>query len=437
MPITLIGLDYRTAPLALRERLHLTGDALSSALKNLCSQGLAEVAILSTCNRLEIFAVCDEVEFATDLVTNFLVQSVTDLTLSKKTLQPYLYYLEANQAVEHLMRVASGLESLVIGESQILGQVVQALQAAQIACTSGPVLSKLFTMAIHAGKRSRTETGISRNTLSISHTAVDLIQHITNNSLSGMNVLVLGAGEMGKHAAQALKMRNAASVTIVNRTDERAKQLAAKLEVTALPWDWLLSALTHTDGVISTATVIHPILTKALMTSVMKARALRPLILIDVGVPRNIAVEVEDLAGIKRYDIDHLHRIVNHNRQQREEESLAVAEIIQQELTAFIKWLNTREIVPLIIEMRHNTAAMVEAEVERTLHRLPNLSASEQEMVYELAHRIVNKVLHKPTVTIKSRAAYGDHNDYSHAIRQLFALDSLDAKPRPKINKDE
>jgi glutamyl-tRNA reductase len=431
--IILIGLDYRTTPLALREQLHLAGDTQVSALHQLHAQGLAEVTILSTCNRLEIYAVTDNPQATTSTIMAFLTESLSP----DVNLQSHLYYVTDDGVIKHLLRVAAGLESLVLGESQILGQVVLALQTAHNARTSGPILSKLFTAAIHAGKRSRTETGISRYTLSISHTAAAFIEQTRNIDLAETNILIIGAGEMGQQAAQALKMRGATTITLMNRTHARAMQIAKRLGIHELPWEALPSALVQADVVIAAASVVSPIINKDLLSTVLQSRNKRPLLLVDIGVPRNIAHEVNELDEIQLHDIDHLQTIVDRHREHRQAEAQKAHAIIQEEYLAFVHWLNTREIVPLITALHQNTEALAQAEVERTLRRLPNLTAQEQDAVYELAHRLVHKILHTPTIAMKSRAAHGNHRDYSHAISQLFALDAPHLPRHTKASDDD
>jgi glutamyl-tRNA reductase len=412
--LILVGLNHQTAPVELREQFHLAEDAVRLALAKLCGDVLTEVVIVSTCNRLEIVGWTEETERGFDVILAFLARSQH---ITSDQLRSSLYFLEGHDAVQHLMRVASGLESLILGETQVLGQVAHALAQAQSASTDGPILSRLFNSALHAGKRARNETAISHHTLSVSHAAVLLIKlHIDN--LLPTRVLVIGAGEMAELAVQALQMHGARSICLINRTDTKAADLGQRLGIRALSWCDFPQALCNADVVIAATGAPVPII----RPEDIAASVNQPILFVDIGVPRNIAENVKDLPRVHLYDIDDLETVVDEHRALRQAEVAQVEGIIAEELETYWQWLQNRQIVPLINELRRQAETLAQSEVEQTLRRLPELSTREQEIVTQLAHRIVHKLLHTPTVRLKSRSAQGDHYDYAHAVEQLFAL---------------
>lgn len=417
MTLVLVGLNHQTAPVELREQFYLADDALHLALATLHGDGLSEVVIISTCNRLEIVGWVEQTERGFDAIGAFLARSQNT---SVEQLRSHLYFLEGRDAVQHLMRVASGLESLILGETQILGQVAHAL--AQATSTDNAILSRLFTAALHTGKRARTETAISRYTLSVSHAAVLLIRRYIDD-LSPVRALVIGAGEMAELAARALQMHGVTSLRVINRTYANANTLAQRLGIRALEWDDLAKALHEADVVIAATGAPYPIIQVQDVSPLEKEHRDHPILFVDIGVPRNIDPKVGGLPSSHLYDIDDLQTVVEAHRTRRQSEITQVEAIIAEELEVYWQWLHTRQVVPLITELRRQAETLAQIEVEQALRRLPGLNSHEQEIVAQLAHRIINKLLHAPTVSLKSRAAHGDLYDYAHAVRQLFALD--------------
>lgn len=416
MTLILVGINHQTAPVELREKVYLADDTVRLALQKLGDESLTEVVIVSTCNRLEIVGWAEQSEYGFDAVETFLAHFQN---VPAEELHPYLYFLKGHEVVQHLMRVASGLESLILGESQVLGQVAHALALAQAANTDGTILSRLFSAAIHAGKRARTETAISQHTLSVSHAAVLLIQrHV--EQLASASILVVGAGEMAELAVKALQTHDSHSISLINRTDTKASQLAQRLGVEALEWRNFPQALHAADVVIAATGAPFPIIWSE-DVSTLEGQA-KTILFVDIGVPRNIDEKIKDLPYAHLYDIDDLKDVVEGHRTLRQAEIGQVESIIAEELEVYWQWLQSREIVPIIKELRHQTEMLAQVEVEQTLRRLPELTPREQEIVTQLAHRLVSKFLHTPTVQLKSRAAQGDHHDYVHAVRQLFEL---------------
>ncbi len=424
MTIVLVGLNHRTAPVELREQLSLSASGQQLALELLQIQtrlALHESAILSTCNRLEIYAasVEDPVVAWTaveDFLGHFREIPVGDL-------HPHLYFMEGRNAVEHLMYVAAGLDSMILGEPQVLGQVAQAFNLAHDAGTTGPILSHLFAQAVHAGKRARTETEISRYTTSVSHAAALLVQNKLGD-LSRTHTLVVGAGEMAELAAQALQMHGAQEIACINRTYAKAEALAAQIGGRAFRWPMLDGALEWADVVITATGAPHTVIYAADVAQTLPRREGRPLVFVDVAVPRDVEEAVDYLPGVQRYDIDDLELALDANMSQRQAAVPRVRAIVQEEVRGFTEWLHSRQVTPVIADLRHKAEALADAEVEQALHRLKGLTARDQEIVAQMAHRIVNKVLHEPTVRLKEYAAGGNGYGYAHAVRELFALGS-------------
>ena len=427
----LVGLDYRTAPLALRERLHADDAHLLPLLATLAGPHglLREIVVLSTCNRYEVYAASDNPTLAHDAIVDCLL-SARDVAL--QPLLDALYRREGAEATRHLLRVAAGLESLVLGETQILRQVADALAQAQQAGTAGALLSRLFTVALHTGKRARTETAISQHTLSVSHAAALLIERELAE-VAQPQIVIVGAGEMATLAADALaqrgqqERRGQVSISIVNRSEARAREIAARLGIRAQPWDELAEAVTGADAVIAATSARQPVLRVEEIAASRASRRddpTRPLLLVDIGVPRNIAPTAHVThPAIRLYDIDDLQAVVTKHWRLREAEAPQVEAIIAGEARDYTHWLNSRHVVPVLTELRGRADAIAEAELEHALRRLPDLDAHERDVIAQMAQRIVHKLMHTPTVTLKSRAARGDHFDYDHAIRKLFALD--------------
>lgn len=419
MKLLLIGLNYETTPVELRERFYLTDEAISAGLAELQQARLGEIVILSTCNRLEIIARMEQSLAGIDAIQAFLARCGG---VEADQLSCYVYCLEGRAVVRHLLRVASGLESLVLGETQILGQVAHALGLAQSAQTDGTILSRLLTTALHAGKRARNETAISQHTLSVSHAAVSLVKAYVPD-IASLRALVIGAGEMGELAARAFQMHGVSKISVVNRTDKKAFDMAARMGIEAISWQDFPAVLAHADVVIAATSASQAVLRQEQIAPLIEGRW-RPLLLVDIGVPRNLDPQIAGLSNVQLYDIDDLRSVVSDHHERRQAEITAVETIIEQEQELFEEWLDTRPIIPLIAELRSQAEAIAQHEVEQTLQRLPDLNLREQEIVAQLAHRIVNKLLHAPTVNLKSRVAQGDPSDYAATIRQLFALES-------------
>ncbi len=445
MSIVLVGLNHHTAPVELREKLSLIQHGQPITLEELQIQSqphyvdgatlpaerttpvgtaeLEESVMLGTCNRLEIYALAAGDAASGWATIEAFLECSCDIT--PEDLRPHLYFREGQAAIQHLMRVAAGLDSMILGEPQVLGQVAQAYNTAHEAGTTGPVLSHLFAQAVHAGKRARTETDISRYTTSASHAAV-LLARDKVGDLSGAHILVVGAGEMAELALQALQMHGAQNVMCINRTYGRAESLAQQLGGHAFRWQQLDEALIWADLVITATGAPHTVIYAADVAQVLPRREGRPLVFVDVAVPRDVEEAVDDLIGIERYDIDDLELTLDANLAQRQAAVPQVQSIVAAEVANFMDWLHSRQVAPVIVDLRHKAEALADAEVEQTLSRLKGLTHHDQEVIIRMAHRIVNKVLHEPTVRLKAYAAGGNGYGYAHAMRELFALGQQD-----------
>ena len=430
MHILCLGLSHHTASVELRERLNYSHAALPAALSRFgCGrsarpQGLAELVILSTCNRLELYAAVpetrltdgDEAPFAPLL--DFLVET---RSVPCADFETHLFRYVGVEAVEHLCRVAAGLDSMILGEPQILGQVTEAYRAALAHGAAGPILSALFRAASRAGKRARTETAISRNPATISSVAVKLAEAAVGD-LASKSVLILGAGEMAELAVEAARVRGEVQITVVNRTHTHAAELAQRWGARALTFEQLSDALAEADIVITSTGAPHFVITTELARAAIARRPARPLVLMDISVPRNVDPAVSQLPNVHCYDIDDLQTRLNGAAADRQREVPRVEAIAAEEAAAFTHWLTKLEIAPVIAELRAKAEAIRRAEVEKTLRRLPGLDEAEQQRIHALAESLVNKLLHDPTVRLKAEAGNGQAAEYAAAIRHLFAL---------------
>lgn len=423
MAILLIGLNHRTTPVELREKLYLSNDKLYPVLTELKQQSptIEETAIVSTCNRFEIYAVVRDVVAAEQEILDYICQYYH---LSKAELKTYLYIQQEQFAVRHLMRVTSGLDSMILGEAQILGQVNSAFNCATSVSTTGTLLHRLFEQALHSGKRARTETAISQHTTSVSHAAALLV----NNRLQIENpyVVVVGAGEMAELAAQATQNHNVNRIAVLNRTYEHGVTLAEKIGGTAFSWSRLWDLLAEADVVISATGAPHWVLYAEDMQRVMQQRKGKPLVMVDVAVPRDIDPDAGKIDGITLYDIDDMQQVVDDSLAHRESCIPSVEAIIDKESQKYWHWLNERNVVPVIKEMRAEVSSLVDAELHVALQKLEHLSDYEQDVVKRMAHRIMNKILHAPTTSLREHAANGDGDDYADVVRDLFDLSNDD-----------
>lgn len=419
MHIVVVGVDHTTAPIAVRERLACSHRQVPQILRTV-QQVAQEGVLLSTCNRIELYAVCSEAHEGKMELLRILSEN-RQIALSE--LQAHAYDFADEQAVAHLFGVASGLYSLVPGEPQIQGQVAEALEIAQGGGYAGPVTSALFRAALVVGKRARSETAISRNAASVSHVAVRLAQGVFPN-LDEACVLLIGSGKMSELAARNLCDNGAQKLIIMNRTQAHAIDLAQRFSVVHRPFSELSKTLVEADIVISSTTAPHAIITAELMQQVMDLRNGRSLLLIDIALPRDIDPEVATLPGVHLYNLDDIQAVVSEGIRLRLQETVQVQAIIAEEVNAFERWLSSLSVVDTISDLRKHADALRQQELARTMRQLsPSLSEREAAVVQELTTRLMNKLLHKPMLRLKDAAADGQGHVYAEALRYLFDLE--------------
>jgi glutamyl-tRNA reductase len=428
MRLLLVGISHRTAPIELRERLDFQARGLAAALRAVAAQGsTAETVVLSTCNRAEVYATCDEVGGARDDLVDFLGQFHE---VDRAAVLPHVYDLTDLDAVRHLFRVASGLDSLVVGEPQILGQVKEAHAAAAEARVVGPVLNRLFHSSFGVGKRVRSETALGSGAVSVSFAAVALARKIFGD-LGGRNVLVVGAGEMGKLTAQHMKSQGVQRITIVSRTMAHAARTAETIgSASAAPWNELDAALGGSDIVITATGALAPILTKAHIESVMRPRRNRPLFIIDIAVPRDVEAAAGEIEQVFLYNIDDLQAVVAENMARRAGEVAQAEAIVGEEVERFAGWLRSRGAIPTVVALRQRFEAIRRSELERLEFKLSALPPEARARVDEVTRLIVEKLLLTPTEQLKSLDDPDAVGTYAEALNRLFGL-APDAEQEP------
>jgi glutamyl-tRNA reductase len=425
MQLLLVGISHRTAPVDVRERVDFHGRGLTAALTALSQRGsTAEAIVISTCNRSEIYAACEDNEAARHDLAGFISEFHG---VAAADLAPHLYQVAGLDAARHLFRVAAGLDSLVVGEPQILGQVKEAHTAATDARTAGPVLNRLFHASFAVGKRVRTETALGSGAVSVSYAAVSLARKIFGD-LSGRTVVVVGAGEMGKLTALHMKSQGVQHVTIVSRTMANAARTAEAIGgASAAPWDDLDAVLSASDIVITATGAAAPILTKAHIEAVMRPRRNRPLFIIDIAMPRDIEPAAGEIEQVFLYNIDDLQATVRENLARRASEVVHAETIVSEEVERFGAWLRSRGAVPTIVALRQRFEAIRRAELDRLEYKLASLPPEARARVDEVTHLLVEKLLLTPTAQLKAASDADAVAAYSDALTKLFDLGESDA----------
>ncbi len=400
-----VGLSWRTAPVAVREQLAFTEDEIAGVLQQLTSAlPVAEALLISTCNRVEVYGVAKAGTDPTGDVRAFLVDQ---RKVRPADVADALYERRGPAAIRHVFRVASALDSLVVGEAQILGQLKAAYDVAGGAGTSGPVLSRCLERAFGVAKRVRTETAIARGAANVSSVAVELASHVFGN-LAGKSVLVVGAGKMSSLAAKHLYSNGAQRIVVTNRSPEKAEALAAEIEATARPWAELEQLLVAADVVISSTGAREPVLTRALFKKVAKARRWKPMMVIDIAVPRDAETAIGELDGVFLFNIDDLDKVVAANLAEREKAAEHAAKIVEHEAGQFEHWVRTQGVVPTIRALREHFAGIADVEVTKALDQLgrkEHTREQQRELVQRVVTLVVNKLLHQPTTVLRASAA--------------------------------
>lgn len=423
MGIIVVGLNQKVAPVKIREQLSLSPEAIQKALirwrnpyQN--SSCFPEAVVLSTCNRLEVYAAEPDLEGAKQRIFEFL-EKETDQP--QTNFAPYMYTYFDDDAVQHLFSVASGLDSMILGEDQILGQVTEAMEICLDCGASGKTLSALFRCAIETGKRVRTETMISQGATSVSHVAVELAQRIFG-ALDQCKVLLVGADEMAEIAARTLIAYGAKSVSIINRTKAYADKLALEFGARSLDWSELENTLAWADIVITATGSPTALFHYDNVQPIMARRKNRPLFFIDIAVPRNVKEEIDQIENVYRYDIDDLESVVQDSLSRREQEIPKANKIIEEQYQKFMIWFHSLDVVPTIIELRDKAEEIRKEECNKVLDRLSNLSSEERAAIEMMSTRIVHKLLHQPTVTLKSKSNQCSSPEFVQIVQEIFGL---------------
>ena len=422
MTLLCVGVSHKEAPIAVREQLAVPAEELQRRVQELKAlPGVREVLIVSTCNRMEIFAVADGKGAGEDL-----------LSALGPVAAPYAVVRFDDEAARHLFRVAASIDSMVVGESQILGQVKDAVAQAQEAGALGAVLHRVLAGAVKAAKRVRTETEIARGALSVSSIAVQLAHKLLGD-LEGRSVVLLGSGEMAQLAARELRAQGVSELLVANRSAARAEALAREVDGVPASLAELPSLLVRADIALCSTGAAHFVVTRELMHKALKARRYRPIFLVDLTVPRNVEPSANELEGVYVYDMDDLERVEAQNRHLRQAHLGKAEEIVEEELRAYLSQAHERRAVPVLARLRAQAEAVASAEVEKTLGALQGLGEREQKSVRAMAAAIVNKLLHAPTARLRAEAGQGPLGE---AAAALFGLDEPGPMPIPDPASD-
>jgi glutamyl-tRNA reductase len=419
MEILVIGLNHNTAPIEIRECLAFPEDRLGDALSKVHSlPSVKENMIVSTCNRVEVYAATRETEKAIHDLKEFLSLYHG---ISLREFEKSLYAHVGEEAVRHIFRVASSLDSMVVGEPQILGQIKDAYDISQQAKTSGLVLHRLLHRAFHVAKRVRTETKIVIGAVSVSSVAVDLSEKIFG-TLEKKTVLLIGAGEMCELAARHLVSGGVARMMVTNRTYQRAVSLAQEFRGEAIPFEEVAQGLKKTDIVISATDSPQYLIRHDQITKVMKDRKQKPIFFIDIADPRDIEPKVGDIENVYLYNIDDLQKVANENIKDREKEAQKAEAIVQNEMAKFVSWYRSLDVTPTIVALRKKFEEIRKKELEKTLSLHPELSDKEKKSLDALTSAIINKILHTPITLLKQTNEEAMADLYLDALHALFGL---------------
>lgn len=418
MNILVVGLNHKTANVDVREKLAFNGPKLDEGLIRIKSiSGIKEAVILSTCNRVEMYANVDNPPNAYESIKDFLSEFHG---IERASLETALYTYENINAVKHIFRVAASLDSMVVGEPQILGQIKDAFEFSLQKKTTGIFLNKLMKKAISVAKRIRTETKIAENAVSISFAAVELAKKIFTD-LATKSFMLLGAGDMAELAAWHLMSSGVREVLVANRTYETGCELAKEFNGRAVRFEDFMYEMVNTDIVICSTGASKYVLMKEQMQKIMKERKHKPVFIIDISVPRNIDPEINNIDNVYLYDVDDLHGIIDTNKLERQKEAEKAEGIIAEEIETFQKWLASLDSVPTIVALRDRADAVKREEIEKILNKLPALGEKEKEAIEYMANAIINKLIHPPTAALKEDSE--DRDILIAAIRKLYGLD--------------
>lgn len=417
MKVFVAGLNHKIADVDVREKLAFSGPKLEEGLTRFKElSGVEEAIILSTCNRVELYANVTDARKASESIKDFLSEFHS---INRGSLDDALYLYDDTNAVRHVFRVASSLDSMVVGEPQILGQLKAAFDLALSKKTTGVLLNKLMKKAISVAKRVRTETKIAENAVSISFAAVELAKKIFTD-LSKRVFMLLGAGEMAELAAKHLISTGVNEVLVSNRTYDRACDLAKEFNGRPVKFDEFIQEMVRSDIVICSTGAPAYILTKNQMQKVMRERKQRQVFIIDISVPRNIDPAINDLDNVYLYNVDDLQGVVDANMFERQKEAEKAEKIIEEEIDTFLKWQSSLDSVPTIVALREKAEEIKKEELDKLLHKIPGIGEKEREAIEYMAAALVNKLIHPPTAALKE--ASEDKDAMVATIRRLYGI---------------
>lgn len=420
MNLSIVGINHRTAPVEVRERMSIPESRLREAVADLVHRdGIREALILSTCNRVEVIVSARD-NIAPEHVIHHFLADHHHCNLAEY--ESHFYYYRQQEAVEHLFRVASSLDSMVVGEPQILGQLKQAYNVAREAGGLHGILNEVALQALAVARKVRRNTAIGTSAVSISYAAVELARKIFGD-LSGKTILVIGAGKMSEIAAKNLIRSGAGTILVANRTYERAVELAKAFHGTAVHFDQILGHVVKSDIVICSTAAPHYVIRRKNAEQWLAARKNRPMFFVDISVPRNVEPSINELDNAFVYDIDDLGQVVEANKKQREREAIWAEEIVQEEVEKAMRRLASREIVPTIVALEKTLEAIRENELERYHGRLNGLTLEQREAVEALTRGILNKILHGPITELKSGVGQPEQSSLVNLIRKIFGVD--------------
>jgi glutamyl-tRNA reductase len=419
--IILLGLNHNTAPVEIRECLAFNGNETRIALKKLMTQpSIAEVLLVSTCNRIEVLLTVKDENQAVDIAKSFL-SGFKKIPISD--FEESLYFFNGDEAVRHIFRVASSLDSMMVGEPQILGQIKEAYRIATIAKSSSVILNRLLHKTFFVAKRVRSETGIGDHAVSISYAAIELGKKIFG-TLENKEVLLIGAGEMAELAVEHLLNNRSGHITVANRTFDHGVNLARRFKGSVVRFEEIVDVLNQVDVIISSTGSPNFVIQHDQIKPLMRKRRNRPLFFIDIAVPRDIDPGINRISNVYVYDIDDLKEIVDENIEDRNREAIKAERIIDEAVIRFRQWLTSLDVVPTIIDLRKKSNELMQKELAKTINALNPLSDKERQAIENMAKSLVNKILHAPTTFLKQNGCYGDKAVSVDLARKLFDLDS-------------
>lgn len=420
MFLVAVGLNHTTAPVEIREKLAFPEGELQDALRNLRSREAVEgCVILSTCNRTEIYAAVLDVKQGLSSIKHFITDYIQDELIE---IDNFIYVHTLYDTVHHLFRVAAGLDSMILGETQILGQVRTAYQIACDIEVTNKILNTLFQQAVTVGKRVRTDTEIDRNAVSISYAAVELSKQIFEQ-IDGLSIMIVGAGKMSELTAKHLVANGVTEVFVANRSPQKAVELAETFGGQPIELEAMFDKMVDVDIVISATASTKAIINITEMERVVSQRGNKKIFLIDIAVPRDIDPAVGKVPGVCLYDIDDLQNVVDKNLEERKKEALKAQAIVEDEITKFFQWLNGQFVVPTISALKQFGEDIKNQELEKAFHKLGPVSPREEKIIRVLAHSIVNSMLHNPIVNLKSSAHTNHGHLYTEILQNLFSLE--------------